>query len=76
MKAAYFMKTGGPEVLQYGDVADPVAGPGQVLVDVHAASVNGADWKVRTGSYAPPGERELVNVDAAIARAFGSADRP
>jgi len=53
MKAAYFMKTGGPEVLQYGDVADPVAGPGQVLVDVHAASVNGADWKVRTGSYAP-----------------------
>ena len=53
MKAAYFMKTGGPEVLQYGDVADPVAGPGQVLVDVHAASVNGADWKVRAGSYAP-----------------------
>jgi len=53
VKAAYFMKTGGPEVLQYGDVADPVAGPGQVLVDVHAASVNGADWKVRSGSYAP-----------------------
>jgi NADPH:quinone reductase-like Zn-dependent oxidoreductase len=53
MKAAYFMKTGGPEVLQYGDVADPVAAPGQVLLDVHAASVNGADWKVRAGSYAP-----------------------
>lgn len=53
MKAAYFMKNGGPEVLQYGDVPDPVAGPGQVLVDVHAASVNGADWKVRAGSYAP-----------------------
>ena len=53
MKAAYFMKNGGPEVMQYGDVPDPVAGPGQVLVDVHAASVNGADWKVRAGSYAP-----------------------
>ena len=53
MKAAYFMKNGGPEVLQYGDVPDPVAGPGQVLVDVHAAGVNGADWKVRTGQYAP-----------------------
>ncbi|HKA44565.1 MAG TPA: NADP-dependent oxidoreductase [Burkholderiales bacterium] len=53
MKAAYFMKNGGPEVFQYGDVADPVAGPGQVLVDVHAASVNGADWKVRSGHYAP-----------------------
>ena len=53
MKAAFFTKTGGPEVLQYGEVQDPVAGPGQVLVDVHAASVNGADWKVRAGSYAP-----------------------
>ena len=53
MKAAFFMKTGGPEVLQYGEVPDPVACPGQVLVDVHAASVNGADWKVRAGSYAP-----------------------
>jgi NADPH:quinone reductase-like Zn-dependent oxidoreductase len=53
MKAAFFMKNGGPEVLQYGDVPDPVAGAGEVLVDVHAASVNGADWKVRAGSYAP-----------------------
>ena len=53
MKAAYFMKNGGPEVMQYGEVPDPVAGPGQVLVDVHAASVNGADWKVRAGHYAP-----------------------
>ena len=53
MKAAYFMQHGGPEVMTYGDVPDPVAGPGQVLVDVHAASVNGADWKVRIGRYAP-----------------------
>ena len=53
MKAAYFMKNGGPEVMQYGDVPDPVAGPGQVLVDIHAASVNGADWKVRSGRHAP-----------------------
>jgi NADPH:quinone reductase-like Zn-dependent oxidoreductase len=28
---------------------DPVAGPGQVVVDIAAASVNGADWKVRDG---------------------------
>ena len=53
MKAAYFMKNGGPDVLQYGDVPDPVARPGEVLVDVHAASVNAADWKVRAGHYAP-----------------------
>lgn len=51
MKAAYFMKHGGPEVLQYGEVADPVTWPGEVLIDVHAASVNAADWKVRSGNY-------------------------
>ena len=52
MKAAFFMKTGGPEVLQIGDLPDPIAGSGQIVVDVHAASVNGADWQVRNGSYA------------------------
>ena len=53
MKAAFFRKHGGPEVMEYGDIADPVVLPGQVVVDIHAASVNGADWKVRKGSYAP-----------------------
>ncbi len=53
MKAAFFRKHGGPEAMEYGDYKDPVAAPGQVLVDIHAASVNGADWKVRKGSYAP-----------------------
>ena len=52
MKAVYIQKFGGPEVLQYGDLPDPSAGPGQIVVDTHAASVNGADWKVRAGSYA------------------------
>src|SRR3954463_2723697 len=53
MKAAYFMKNGGPEVLEYGEAPDPVAGPGQVVVDVHAASVNAADWKTRSGHNRP-----------------------
>jgi NADPH:quinone reductase-like Zn-dependent oxidoreductase len=52
MKAAYMMKFGGPEVLQYGDLPDPTPGPGDIVVDVHAASVNAADWKFRAGSYA------------------------
>jgi NADPH:quinone reductase-like Zn-dependent oxidoreductase len=51
MKAAFIEKFGGPEVLQYGDLPDPTAGPGQVVVDVAAASVNGADWRVRAGLY-------------------------
>ena len=49
MKAAYIDRFGGPEVLQYGDLPDPVASAGQVIVEVVAASVNGADWRVRAG---------------------------
>ena len=51
MKASYMEKQGGPEVLKYGDLPDPAAGRGEVVVDIHAASVNGADWKVRAGHY-------------------------
>ena len=51
MKAVFIERFGGPDVLQYGDVPDPLAGPGQVVIDVVAASVNGADWKVRSGQY-------------------------
>src|SRR5262245_52214354 len=54
MKAVYIERHGGPEELRYGDLPDPVAAPGEVVVDIHAASVNGADWKVRAGgSYKP-----------------------
>jgi NADPH:quinone reductase-like Zn-dependent oxidoreductase len=53
MKAAFIRKHGGADVLEYGDMPDPIAGLGEVLVDIHAASVNGADWKVREGAYAP-----------------------
>jgi NADPH:quinone reductase-like Zn-dependent oxidoreductase len=49
MKAAYIERHGGPEVLKFGEMPDPVAASGQVVVDIVAASVNGADWKVREG---------------------------
>jgi NADPH:quinone reductase-like Zn-dependent oxidoreductase len=51
MKAAYIEKFGGPEVLTYGDLHDPAAGPGQVVVDTVATSINAADWKVCAGEY-------------------------
>ena len=54
MKAVYIQQCGGPEVLQYGDLPDPSAGPGQIVVDTFAASVNGADWKARAGHYGQP----------------------
>ena len=53
MKAAFFRKHGDPEELEYGEYPDPVAKPGELLVEVHAASVNGADWRVVAGSYGP-----------------------
>jgi NADPH:quinone reductase-like Zn-dependent oxidoreductase len=49
MKALQMDGYGGPEVLVLRDAPDPVAGPGEMLVDIHAASVNPADWKVREG---------------------------
>ena len=49
MKAMLLTNHGGPEMLRYGEAPDPVAGPGEVVVDIHAASVNGADPKVRRG---------------------------
>jgi NADPH:quinone reductase-like Zn-dependent oxidoreductase len=53
MKAVFIERYGGPEVLKYGDLPDPVAAPGEVVIDVVAASVNAADWKARAGQYAP-----------------------
>src|ERR1700754_2899570 len=49
MKAVLFEKHGGPEVLHLAEVPDPVAGPGEVVVDIHAASINAADYKIRLG---------------------------
>src|SRR3954471_15186587 len=51
MKACFFRKYGGPEVLEYGELPDPVPAPGEVLVDIHAVSINAADWKMRLGHY-------------------------
>jgi NADPH:quinone reductase-like Zn-dependent oxidoreductase len=52
MKAAFIEQFGGPDALKYGDLPDPAPAPGEVVVDVVAASVNAADWKFRAGQYA------------------------
>ena len=56
MKAVQIDAFGGPEVLQVREIADPVPGPGEVLIDIHAATVNPADWKSRNGTYVKPPE--------------------
>lgn len=50
MKAVYFNKHGGPDVLVYGELDDPKPGRGEVLLDVRATSVNHLDLFVRRGS--------------------------
>src|SRR4051812_40812972 len=51
MRAIVQRRYGGPDVLALDDVADPVAGAGQVVVDVAASSVNPIDWKRASGTY-------------------------
>jgi putative PIG3 family NAD(P)H quinone oxidoreductase len=54
MHAVVISEPGGPEVLQWAEVADPRPGPGEVLVEVAAAGVNRADLMQRQGLYPPP----------------------
>jgi NADPH:quinone reductase-like Zn-dependent oxidoreductase len=51
VKACFFRRYGGPEVLEYGEQPDPVPAAGEVLIRIHATSVNAADWKMRIGQY-------------------------
>jgi NADPH:quinone reductase-like Zn-dependent oxidoreductase len=49
VKAIQIHNYGGPEVLKYEDAPRPQPGAGEVLIRVHATSVNPIDWKVRAG---------------------------
>jgi NADPH:quinone reductase len=49
MKAAVYYKTGPPDVFSYEDVPDPVCGPGAVLIDIEAISIEGGDIGNRAG---------------------------
>jgi putative PIG3 family NAD(P)H quinone oxidoreductase len=54
MRAVVISEPGGPDVLRVAEVPDPVAGPGEVLVDIAGAGVNRADVMQREGFYPPP----------------------
>lgn len=61
MRAAVITEPGGPEVFQVQEVPDPVAGPEDVLVSVHATALNRADLLQRRGRYpGPPGTRDDI----------------
>ena len=67
MKAIRIHEDGGPEVLRYEDVPDPVAGPGEVLVSLRAASLNHLDLWVRKGLPSVPKPR-ILGADGAGVR--------
>ncbi|MBD2336057.1 NAD(P)-dependent alcohol dehydrogenase [Calothrix sp. FACHB-156] len=49
MKAVVIRRYGSAEVLQYEDVEQPTIKADQLLVKIHASSVNPVDWKIRQG---------------------------
>ena len=54
MRAIVITEPGGPEVLQWREVPDPLPEQGEVLIDVTASAVNRADVMQRLGFYDPP----------------------
>jgi NADPH:quinone reductase-like Zn-dependent oxidoreductase len=77
MKAVVIHETGDPDVLRYEDADRPEPGDGEVLIRVHAASVNPADWKNRRGSRDRPLPRVLgIDISGTVegSRADGFAE--
>jgi putative PIG3 family NAD(P)H quinone oxidoreductase len=64
MRAITITAPGGPEVMRWTEVPDPVPGPGEVLVRVAATAVNRADLLQRKGFYPPPpGTSEVIGLE-------------
>jgi NADPH:quinone reductase-like Zn-dependent oxidoreductase len=77
MKAVVIHETGDPDVLRYEETDRPEPGDGEVLIRVHAASVNPADWKDRRGFRDNPLPRVLgfdVSGTVESSRADGFAE--
>jgi zinc-binding alcohol dehydrogenase/oxidoreductase len=75
VKAVRIHEDGGPEVLRYEDADDPVAGPGEVLIRLKAASLNHLDIWTRQGLPSAPKPRILGADGAGIVEVVsGGAD--
>ena len=64
MKAIQITEYGGPEVMKYSEVSDPVAAQGEALVKIEAVGVNFTDIYSRAGIN-PPGLPWIVGVEGA-----------
>lgn len=66
MRVVVAARLGGPEVLEFRDRPDPVAGSGELLVAVRASAVNRADMNQRNGTYdLPPGSTDVLGLEIA-----------
>ena len=66
MRVIEISEFGGPDVLKLADRPDPVAGPGELLIEVAAAGVNRPDVIQRLGKYPPPpGASDLPGLEVA-----------
>lgn len=78
MRAVVMRETGDPDVLRVEDVERPEPGDGEVLIRIHAASVNPIDWKYRRG-LSPKQLPAVLGSDISgtveLSRADGFADR-
>jgi NADPH:quinone reductase-like Zn-dependent oxidoreductase len=71
VKAVRIHEDGGPEVLRYEDVEDPVPGDGEVLIRLRAASLNHLDLWVRQGLPSVPKPRTLGADGAGVVASLG-----
>ncbi|WP_242926743.1 NAD(P)H-quinone oxidoreductase [Pontibacter vulgaris] len=66
MKAILVKQPGGPEQLMLGEYEQPLPGPSELLVKVHATALNRADTLQRQGKYPPPkGASPLLGLEIA-----------
>jgi NADPH:quinone reductase-like Zn-dependent oxidoreductase len=71
VKAVRIHEDGGPDVLVLEEVPDPVAGPGEVLIRVHASALNHLDVWIRKGLPSVPKPRILGADGAGVVEALG-----
>jgi putative PIG3 family NAD(P)H quinone oxidoreductase len=74
MRAVIASEPGGPEVLDVTDLPDPVAGAGEVVLDLAGTAVNRADTLQRQGKYPPPrGASDVLGLECSgVVSAVGS----
>jgi len=75
MRAVIAHQPGDPDVLEIGELPDPTAGPGEVVLEVAATAVNRADTLQRQGRYPPPaGASDVLGLECSGTVAEVGAD--